>query len=152
MWSGMTLTDARQIWAREQPGLARVSVEGWREEVLRDDLDALARAGTGAEFDRPVVRLLPYFDTFLLGHMQRDHLMEREHQPKVYRAQGWIAPVVLIDGRAAAAWEYAMEGVRLRVKVTGFGEIPMDARQGIAEEAAGLGRFLGATTVDVHID
>jgi hypothetical protein len=44
-----------------------VNVEGWKVEVIREDLDILAQA----EFERPLVRLLPYLDTFLLGHKQR---------------------------------------------------------------------------------
>jgi hypothetical protein len=40
-----------------------------------------------------------------------------KHRPKVYRPQGWIAPVLLVDGRVAAVWEHAREGNLLRVKV-----------------------------------
>ena len=146
-WTGITLTDARGIWAREQAGFAPVNVEGWSAAVLREDLDDLAQA----EFERPLVRLLPYFDSFLLGHKERDHLVDARHRPKVYRAQGWIAPVVLVDGRAAAVWEHAREGDRLRVQVAKFGSISRGVAAGIQEEARDLGRFLGIPTVDVQI-
>ena len=146
-WTGITLTDAREIWAREQAGFAPVNVEGWSAAVLREDLDDLAQA----EFERPLVRLLPYFDSFLLGHKERDHLVDARHRPKVYRAQGWIAPVVLVDGRAAAVWEHAREGDRLRVQVAKFGSISRGVAAGIQEEARDLGRFLGIPTVDVQI-
>ena len=106
LWVGMMISDADVIWARQQADIAPVEVEGRAGAVLREDLDELAQAG----FERPQVRLLPYFDSFLLGHRQRQHLMAVEHQPKVYRAQGWIAPVFLVDGRAAGVWEYAREG------------------------------------------
>jgi hypothetical protein len=147
MWSGMTLTDARAIWAREQSGLAAVNVEGWAAEVLREDIQELAQA----RFEQPVLRMLPYFDTFLLGHKERDHVVAREHQPLVYRAQGWITPVVLIDGRAAAVWEYAREGDRLRVKVTAFGPLSQGIAEGIQAEAVDLARFLGAGSLDLQI-
>jgi DNA glycosylase AlkZ-like len=84
LWTGMTLREAREVWAREQANFAPVHVEGWTAEVLREDLDELAQA----EFERPLVRLLPYFDSFLLGHKQREHLVAMKHRPKVYRAQG----------------------------------------------------------------
>jgi hypothetical protein len=147
MWTGITLTDAREIWAREQADFAPVNVEGWAAAVLRNDLDEL----TQAEFERPLIRLLPYFDSYLLGHKEREHLMTVEHRPKVYRAQGWIAPVVLVDGRAAAVWEHAREGNRLRVKVAKFGSISRRIIAGIREEARDLGRFLGTPNVDVQI-
>jgi hypothetical protein len=147
MWSGITLTEARGIWRREQADFASVYVEGWAAAVLEEDFDELAQA----RFERPLVRLLPYFDTFLLGHKERQHLVSIKHRPNVYRAQGWIAPVILVDGRVAAVWEHTRAGGRLQVKVTKFGSIPRGISAGIREEARDLGRFLGAANVDVQI-
>ncbi len=147
LWAGITLTEAREIWVREAANLAPVNVEGWEATVLRKDLDELAQA----QFERPVVRLLPYFDTFLLGHKEREHLVIMKHRVKVYRAQGWISPVVLVDGRATAVWEHAREGNRLRVKVTKFESISRRITAGIQKEAQDLGRFLGTPIVDVQI-
>ena len=147
MWSGVTLTEAREIWASERGHFASVNVEGWEAEILREDLKVL----TQADLERPLVRLLPYFDTFLLGHRERDHLMAMKYRPKVYRPQGWIAPVVLVDGRVKAVWEQAREGDRLRVKVTKFENLSRPIVAGIREEAQDLGRFLGNPDVDVHI-
>jgi hypothetical protein len=147
LWSGISLTEARAIWERERAGFATVDVEGREAAVLREDLDELAQA----RLERPLVRLLPYFDTFLLGHKERQHLVTMEHRPKVYRAQGWIAPVVLVDGRAAAVWEYTREANRLRVKVAKFGSLSRRITAAIRDEALDLGRFLGTPEVDVQI-
>jgi len=147
MWTGISLSEARQIWAGEQAGLAEVDVEGWTAAVLREDLAELAQA----ELERPLVRLLPYFDSFLLGHRERDHLVDGKLRSKVYRAQGWIAPVVLVDGRVAAIWEHARERDRLRVTVTKFGSLARQVMAGIREEARDLGRFLGIPNIDVRI-
>jgi len=147
LWTGITLTEAREIWARQQANFATVDIEGWEAAVLREDLDELAQA----EFERPLIRLLPYFDSFLLGHKEREHLVPMTHRPNVYRAQGWIAPVVLVDGRAIAVWEHARAGNRLTVKVTKFGSISRRLIAGIREEAGDLGRFLRAPSVDLQI-
>lgn len=147
LWTSVTLRDANEIWAREQTGFTPIRVEGTTASVLREDLDALAHAG----FERPLVRLLPYFDTFLLGHRERAHLVDTQHRPQVYRPQGWIAPVVLVDGRAAAVWEHARVGYRLRVKVTPFGPLSQRIDTAIHDEAQELGRFLGMPGVDVSI-
>ncbi len=148
LWTGMTLTEARAIWAHEQYGFMPVTVEGQAAEILREDLDVLAQAG----FEQPLVRLLPYFDTFLLGHKERDHLVAREHQPHIYRAQGWIAPVVLVGGRVVAVWEQVREGNHLRVKVTKFESISPRIMSGIQEEAHNLSQFLGVPSVDIQMD
>ena len=52
--------------------------------------------------------------------------MSLDHHPKIYRARGGIAPVILVAGRAAGVWEHA-------------------------REAQDLGRFLGTSRVDVQI-
>lgn len=147
MWTGISLRDAREIWSREQSGFASVNVEGWAAGILRKDLEEL----TQAAFERPLTRLLPYFDTFLIGHKEREHLMPMKHRPQVYRPQGWIAPVVLVDGRVAGVWEQAREGTRLRVKVTKFGSLSRPIVAGIREEARDIARFLGSANVDIQI-
>jgi hypothetical protein len=146
LWAGITLTEARQIWARLQAEFAPVDVEGWAAEVFQKDLNELAIT----KLEQPLVRLLPYFDTFLLGHKERDHLVGVQHRPNVYRPQGWIAPVVLVDGRVRGVWEHRREGNRLRVKVTKFGPFSQSITAGIREEAQDLSRFLEAQDVDVQ--
>jgi hypothetical protein len=147
LWTGMSLTEARAIWAGEQACFASVDVEGWTAEILREDLNKLSKA----RLDGPAVRLLPYFDTFLLGHKERDHLLAPKHRPHVFRPQGWIAPVVLVDGRVAAVWEHRREGQRVHVQVTKFGPLARPINAGIREEARDLSRFLGAPDVEVAI-
>jgi hypothetical protein len=147
MWAGVSLRDAREIWARGQSGQATVDVQGWKAELLREDLDVLAQAA----LEEPVIRLLPYFDTFLLGHKERDHLVTLEQRTAVYRAQGWIAPVLLVNGRVMGVWEQARKGDRLGVQVNKFEAIPRSIVAGIHEEARDLGRFLGAPDVQIQI-
>lgn len=147
LWTGITLTDAREIWAREQAAIAPVTVEGWPAAVLQEDLDALAHA----TFERPLVRLVPYFDSYLLGHKERAHLVSSQHRPSIYRPQGWIAPVVLVDGRASAVWAQSRQGDRLDVKVAAFEPLSQRIIAGIHEEVRELGRFLAAPNVEVEI-
>lgn len=146
-WTGITLTEARQIWARQEADLASVDVQGRTASVLRGDLDELARA----RFEHPLVRLLPYFDSFLLGHRERVHLVAGGHYSKVYRPQGWIAPVVLVDGHVVATWELDRGKDSLDVTVSKF--VPLSRRivANIREEARDLGRFLDVPDVEVHI-
>ena len=148
LWTGISLTGAREIWAREEAGFATVNVQGWEAAVLREDLDELAQA----RFERPLVRLLPYFDVYLLGHKEREYLAAMEHRPKIYRPQGWITPVVLVDGRAVAVWEHARAGNHLQVKVAKFGSLSRRITASLRAEARDLGRFLGISDVDVQID
>jgi hypothetical protein len=147
MWTGISQREAQEIWAREASDFATVNADGRPGTVLREDFNKLIKA----EFQRPLVRLLPYFDTYLLGHKERDHIVAKEHYGKIYRPQGWISPVVLVSGRVVAIWGYALERERLRVDVQKLVPISRQVVEGIRGEAHDLARFLGATDVDVQI-
>jgi hypothetical protein len=145
-WTGIPLLEVRQIWARGEAGMAPVNVEGWNAAVLGDDLPRLKRAA-----DPPPVRLLPYFDSFLLGHRARQHLVGARDHTRVYRPQGWVAPVILVDGRVAGVWAHARDAHRLRVRVTVFAAVSGRVTAGIRDEANELGRFLECREVELQI-
>lgn len=147
LWSGLTVREAREIWERIQSDLAPVSVQGREAAVLRGDIADLADAPR----EEPPVRLLPYFDVYLLGHKERDHLVSRQDHTRIYRPQGWIAPVVLVDGRVAAVWQHVRERDRLRIQVEKLGRLPRGVATGIREEAQELARFLDTAHVDLTI-
>jgi hypothetical protein len=147
-WSGLSLTAARGIWARQAADIAAVTLEGWTASIFQDDLAELTRA----KFHRPHVRLLPYFDVYLLGHKEREHLVAAQYRSRIYRAQGWIAPVVLVDGRAVAVWAHTRQGQRLNITVSKFESLSRRVVAGIRGEARDLGRFLEAADVDVQIE
>ncbi len=147
-WTRHTLTDARRIWDRLASELVPVGVDGATGWLLREDLPALAAARP----DGPNVRLLPHFDTFLLGHFGRDHLVGPAHRARVYRDQGWIAPVVLVDGAARGVWRHArVDGGRLRVDVEPFGRFSRKESAGLRSEAEALAGYLGGTGLDLRI-
>lgn len=137
-WSGVTVTGARAIWARLAGELTPVRVGGETAWLLRQDLAALRRA----KFDRPLVRLLPYFDSFLMGHKERDHLVDAAQYKRVYRAAGWISSVVLVDGRVAGVWSMERKGARTAIRIDPFGRFSREAQEGIDAEVVDLGRFL----------
>ena len=136
-WARMTLTAARAIWARLPGELAPVRIEGETAWLLRKDLPALRRA----KVKRPNVRLLPYFDSFLMGHDKRGHLVDAKDYKRVYLPAGWIAPVVLVDGRVAGVWSYERKGETLRTKASGFRPLSEAVREGVEAEAADVARF-----------
>jgi len=140
MWASFGLTDARALWAEIAEDLSEVRVDDSRAWVLREDLPALR----AARIDGPVVRLLPYFDTYLLGHKERRHLVDPRHRVRVYRPAGWIAPTVLVDGRVAGTWSHEKRREGIEVLIEAFGKLSAGIKDGIAAEAEDLGRFLEA--------
>src|SRR5207245_7190710 len=139
IWIGLKAADARDVWTRLEPELAAVDVDGKIGWVLREDLPAL----TEAKLDASVIRLLPSFDSFLLGQKDHRHLVERAHHARVYRPQGCLFPVVLVDGRVAAVRSYERTSRRLQVRAKPFGALPAAVRTAVPAEAEDLRRFLG---------
>lgn len=126
-WLGMTPI-VRAAWAALLPDLRQV--DGGFAVPGYEPLPA-----------PPCVRLLPFFDVYLLTHARRTHLIPAELHQKVFRAAGWVAPVILADGVIAGTWE--LRGGRLVTQE--FRALTVRERRGLAREAERLGRFLGAS-------
>jgi len=95
------------------------------------------------------VRLLPAFDPYVIGASRHaHHLLPGDFRPRVYRPQGWVSPVLLVDGRMNGVWKHEIQGDRLKVSVESFVDEPRWLRRGAEEEADRLAAFLG-TTADV---
>ncbi|MEJ2887005.1 winged helix DNA-binding domain-containing protein [Actinomycetospora aeridis] len=99
---GMTPKARLRRWFAElvdDGTLTEVTVDGETRHARTEDLDDLASAG-------PIgVRLLGPFDPYVLGAGTADpDLVPPAHRKEVSRAAGWIAPVVVDDGRVVGTW------------------------------------------------
>jgi hypothetical protein len=108
--------------------------------VPADEVDDVASAAPSR-----AVRLLPAFDQYVISASTHAvHLHPREElRGRIYRPQGWLSPVVIVEGRFAGVWRHERKGRRLLVTVEPFGALPAWARKGIAAEADRLAEFLG---------
>jgi len=147
-WSGVYVRRIRVILDRLRDELVEVDMGRRRGFLLRKDLPDLEKASSEPGF----VRLLPSFDPFLLGHRDRDHLVDRAHYKQVYKDQGWLAPVVLVDGRVAGTWSYQRHPRKLAVEVKMFAAFKKETRAKAKEEAYDLARFLGAPDMAIRFN
>jgi DNA glycosylase AlkZ-like len=147
IWTGMTARDAKRIWSQVEESFAPVDVEGWGSWVLKDDLEVLQEAKT----EGPVVRLLPFFDSYLLGHKSHRNVVGPGEHRRVYRPQGWVSPVLLVDGRVAGVWSYARKGGRFAARVTPFSPLSRHTSAALRARAEELGAFNGASEVSVSV-
>jgi hypothetical protein len=132
-WIGMRGAQPKRMLAALADETAEVDVDGRTAILLASDEKALRSAG------RPSgVRLLPAFDPFVVGTRPRGHLVAQRHEARIYRAQGWISAVVLVDGAAAGTWKQE----RGRVEIEPFGRISKATRGAIDEEAERLRVFV----------
>ena len=90
------------------------------------------------------VRLLPAFDQYVVAATkQAAHFLAGDFADRVYRQQGWLSPVLLVDGVMAGIWRHERKGKRLEVEVEPFRRLPKGRRAEVEAEAERLAAFLG---------
>jgi hypothetical protein len=102
--------------------------------VLREDVRDLQ----SASFSQNSVHLLPYFDVYLLAHRFKEHFLKPQFYKRVYRNQGWISPVVLINGEIAGVWSYKLSRKALEIEIELFARVDSRTRRQIKDRAAEL--------------
>ena len=142
-WSGLKLNEARQAWQLIADQLVEVEVGGQAAWLLRSQLPRLDEAFDSA----PAVRLLPRFDTYLLGYANRDLVVDPAFAKRVHPGGGIIHPVLLVDGQALGTWKTRRRGGYVEVLVEPFASLEDELRPQIEGEVADVARFLGQEAV-----
>jgi hypothetical protein len=133
------------------PAQAGRLIEGLGEEVAPVEVEGvaawmLAEYVQEAEEAEPagVVRLLPAFDQYVVAAPRdREAVLPEALKGRVYRQQGWLSPVLLVDGRMEGVWRHERKGDRLVVGIEPFADQPGWVRRAAEEEGERLARFVG---------
>ena len=139
-WNGGGTVTGRQWITSLGDEVAPVEVDGSAAWMLAPDVSEIRNV-------RPVrsVRLLPGFDQYVVGasyHVER--LMPAGAlRSRVYRPQGWISAVLLVNGRIYGTWRHEISGGRVKVMIDAFEDVPSWVRRGAEQEAERLAEFLG---------
>jgi hypothetical protein len=73
------------------------------------------------------------------------HLLPGDLGACIYRPQGWISPVLLVNGRMEGTWRHQIKGSRVEVRIESFGKAAPWSRRAAEKEAERLAKFLGCT-------
>ena len=73
------------------------------------------------------------------------NLLPGPFKERVYRSQGWLSPVVLVDGRMDGVWRHKRNGDRWWSRWSPSPTLSPAARHGVEEEAERLAGFLGGS-------
>ncbi len=99
--------------------------------------------------DLPPVRavsLLPAFDQYVIvASAHAEHLLPGDFRGRVYRQQGWISPVLLVNGGMQGVWRHEINGSRVEVAVEPFVKTSAWVRRAAGQEAERLAAFLGCS-------
>ena len=136
-WSGLNMRDLHAGWDAAAARLLEIDVAGrpaWVPEPRMAELDEPPP-------DVPLVRLLPAFDTYILGHKTRDLIEDGAYASRI-KGGGMLPAMVLLDGRIAGIWRTNRTGRRVAVAVEPFESFTQQIEATIATEVADIERFL----------
>ena len=145
-----TREDLARWWA-VSPAEARRMLEALGDEGVEVDVEGdvcwmLADHAAEAARTKPrnVARLLPGFDQWVIGASRSAPAqLDPRHKARVYRPQGWISPVLLVNGRMEGVWRHERGRHTVVVEIEPFGKTPKWVRSEVAREARRLADFLG---------
>jgi hypothetical protein len=139
-WSGAPLALADAMLRSLGPEVSEISLAGAQAWVLSEDVKELVEAERSGS-----VRLLPAFDQYVIAaspHVQ--NLISAGRREDIFRPQGWISPVLLVDGRIDGVWSYQRNGPRLAVRIGPFVRLTRRVQSAVEVEAEGLAKFFDA--------
>lgn len=146
-WWGWKAPQAKKLFKAVGDTITEIEVsdrdranDGWKGYVPTEAL------GKIEQLPEPEgVHLLPFFDPYVVAlPRSNDYFLALTHKEKVYRQQGWISPVVLVDGRIVGVWEQEKQKSKVILTVTLFEEGTKRVKDGIQSEAIRMGQFLGS--------
>lgn len=148
IWAGMKAADARLAFDLVRSQIEPVQmplVDGKEPELAwmpSDRLHWLDEIPAG----QVVVRLQPYFETYLLGYRDRRLLIHPEHHKQVFNG-GEINPVLLVDGFACGRWKIDRKSDPLQIIVQPFEPLDPQVQAQVDLETQDIGRFYGMPAV-----
>ena len=145
-WAGAALAWGREAWRAALPEMAEVEVAGRRAWLPAEDLEALQSAPASSN-----VKLLSGFDVWLMGHADRELLLDRQFAAKVSRTAGWISQVVLLGGRVVGVWTHKQGQRAVSVSVELFEPLKAAARKQLEGEVIGLESFFGVPCAIIEV-
>jgi hypothetical protein len=139
-WIGITKREIKQI-LEESNKIDRIEIHGLEGSfiILKSDLEHLQTFT--AEED--TVHLLPRFDPYIMGYKNRQRLILKEHEKKIYSpTRGEVSPSILLNGQIVGTWNYKVEKGKSGITLSFFEKIDNAFLDLIEKEAERLAYFL----------
>src|SRR5262249_19680464 len=128
-----TYEDLGRWWGEGSLAPARRWIAALGDEVaelqLEDGAKAWMLAGHARELrdhaPARTVSLLPAFDQYVVAASRHArNLLPGDLRARVYRPQGWLSPVLLVNGRMDGVWRHELKGSRVEVSIEPFVKTP----------------------------
>jgi hypothetical protein len=138
-WLGISTAEVKRLFNSLGEEVSLVEIGGTSAWMVTEEVAQIVAATPSNS-----VRLLPGFDPYVIGAARDETaILPAAFKERVYRAQGWISPVLLVNGRMAGIWQHNQKGSRVEVQIEPFEDSPQWVRQASETEAERLAAFLG---------
>jgi hypothetical protein len=139
-WLGIPPRHAVGLFDELAGELERVELDGAPAWVVAGDTATLPAPHEG-------IRLLPYFDAFVVAGQPRDRLYPGAAGTRALTPTGQAGnyPVVLVDGVVGGVWHQRRTGRKLAVTVEPLGELTATQRRQLDDEVALVGAVMETT-------
>ncbi|WP_224449886.1 winged helix DNA-binding domain-containing protein [Haloprofundus salilacus] len=149
-WSGLYVRDVKLAWGLVADETTEVTVDGTQAAMLTDDLEAYESAtkptnstdSRGAADAADRVRLVPGYDSYLLGYEKENRPIPREHESRVWPGAGIIRPTLVVDGHVTGTWRLDRSRATTAAVVDPFEPFDPDLEVPLRDEVEDVGRFL----------
>lgn len=94
----------------------------------------------------PGIRLLPYFDPFIVGSHPRSLVFPGPARRAMPKGSAGNFPVLLMDGVVGGIWHAKRSGKRVVVTVEAFTPLTMQRARELDEQVQRVGELLGAAS------
>ena len=139
-WLGGRARPGRETFASLTAELQAVNVEGHRCWILADDLGVVTEQ---RELDSVI--LLGLFDpyTVMVSPHAKHVIPYADYRSFVYRTAGWIAPVILVNGRIVGTWNHRRTKRSTHIECRPAKKLPAMTKRRVESAAVRIGRLLG---------
>ncbi|WP_224269168.1 winged helix DNA-binding domain-containing protein [Haloprofundus salinisoli] len=144
-WSGLYVRDVKLAWGLVADETTEVVVDGRDAAMLTEDLEAYESAmesraeSTVEAADR--VRLLPGYDSLLLGYEKEARPIPRGYESQVWPGSGIIRPTLVADGEVTGTWRLDRARATTAVVVDPFERLAPELEAPLRDEVEAIGEF-----------
>jgi hypothetical protein len=133
-WSGLTQSEAKR-------GLEIVKQNFVEEKINGQNF--WMKTTTPIKIKTSGIYLLPPFDEYLVAYKDRSAALESLHSREVFTVNGIFSPVVIINGKIAAIWKWAITKKEVLIELQAFQKLTLAQKDGIRKAAKKYSKFIG---------
>jgi len=150
-WSGLMISDARKTLENITSELEEVRIEGIKGQLWIPKKDYKSLMKVDLEEKTPA-RLLPKFDSFVLGHKNRTRIIQKEFMKQVFRKAGDIASTVIVDDNIVGTWRHKKTKKSVTVTISPFYKLEKEDIIQIRLAAEDLSQLIGVSHLKFEVN